>query len=107
MTNTSAQKGQLCRSNAYLAQLSNYSSGTSVSTATICHESLLPLLHCTSAFPSVKLELAGWAKRGGIRVPPETGGLEDLSWETQLSPTPGQHHGGNPKESQLVRGAGF
>lgn len=35
-------------------------------------------------------------QRGGIRAPPETGGL-DLSWETQTSPTTGQSHRGNPK----------
>lgn len=57
----------------------------------------VPAFRCTSPFPPMKLELGGWAGRGGIGVPPETGGLEGLSRETQTSPTTGQSHGGNPK----------
>lgn len=38
-----------------------------------------------------------WAQTGCNRAPLETDGLEDLSWETETSPTTGQRHGGNPK----------
>lgn len=56
VTNPSAQKGQLPRSNVHLAQLSNYCTETSVSTALICHESLVPMSpKYTSGSPSSRL----------------------------------------------------